>query len=109
MHMLRYALAVLCPRAQRAYGTASIRMGIAGNCCDLSNICPRRKWGNYSQMGLVTPFIALLIFSISICQSVVHLLSPTQVISHNSITWLVYIVYFSQQWDLCSWRRCLLL
>jgi hypothetical protein len=28
--MLRYALVVLCPRAQRAYGTASTRIGIAG-------------------------------------------------------------------------------
>jgi hypothetical protein len=30
INMLRYALAVLCPRARRAYGAASIRMGIAG-------------------------------------------------------------------------------
>jgi hypothetical protein len=48
IYMLRYALTVLCPRARRAYGAASIRMGITGTCCDLSNICPRRKWGNYS-------------------------------------------------------------
>jgi hypothetical protein len=53
MHMLRCALTVLCPRARRAglrYGYCSIRMGITGTYCDLSNsnICPRRKWGNYS-------------------------------------------------------------
>jgi hypothetical protein len=28
--VLRYALAVMCPRARRAYGTASTRMGITG-------------------------------------------------------------------------------
>jgi hypothetical protein len=84
--MLRYALIVLCPRARRAYGTASIRMGITGTCCDLSNICSRRKWGNYSQMGLVTPFIALLISVYRYANQWLPCFPPSQVTSHNSIT-----------------------
>ena len=46
MYMLRYALVALCPRAQRAYGAASMRIGIAGTDLSLAILAPEGSGAN---------------------------------------------------------------
>jgi hypothetical protein len=98
--MLRCALAVLCLSLGRGAPTARLVCAWTLPVPDLvlAIFAPEgsgaiiRKWA-------LSPHLLLCSFqyTVSTCQSVVTLLSPSQVILHNSITWLVYIACFSQQ------------